>query len=171
MTTVSNWIIHPFDSQTHRREKFACGSEALDAYLRNYARQDSVRNVARVFVACCPGDPEIKGYYTLSAASFDKDGLPLEIARKLPRYPVPATLLGRLAVDLSTQGQRLGEFLLMDSFQRVLLASRAMAVYAIITDAKDERARAFYEKYGFHPFQDNPLRLFIPLATIAQLRP
>ncbi|HMW00047.1 MAG TPA: GNAT family N-acetyltransferase [Acidobacteriota bacterium] len=169
MSQPGYWSVEHFDTKKHHREHFRCGYEALDTYIRHYASQDETRNMARVFVACPFGETTVKGYYTLSAASFERDGLPLEVLRKLPRYPVPATLIGRLAVDQSTQGQRLGEYLLMDIFNRVLKASQALAVYAIIADAKDDRAKTFYEKYGFQPFIDQPFRLFIQMKTIAQL--
>jgi len=170
MTSSSQWVIEPFSSSLHVRDAFSCGYEALDAYIRHYASQDVKRRVSLAFVACQAGERVIKGYYTLSAASFRKDDLPAGQAKKLPRYPVPAAIIGRLAVDRSCQGQRLGEHLLMDCLDRVLQASQLIAVHAVIADAKDEKAKAFYEKYGFKAFVNQPLRLFIPTATIAQLQ-
>lgn len=162
------WIVEPFSNSNHQRDSFSCGNEALDNYIRKIAGQDVKRKIAQVFVACLPTDKIIKGYYTTSAASFRKEELPAALAKKLPYYPVPAAILGRMAVDLSCQGQGLGEFLLIDCFTRVLQASKEIAINAIIVDAKDDRAKAFYLKYGFIPFISNPLRLFIPLATIEQ---
>lgn len=156
-------------STTHKSNTFSCGNASLDLYIRQYAGQDLRRRVALVFVACRPGETEIQGYYTLSAASFGKEHLPLQAAKRLPHYPVPAVIVGRLAVDRSNQGQGLGEYLLMDTFSRILAASKHLAIHAIITDAIDEKAKTFYIKYGFTPFIDQPLRLFLPMATLEKL--
>ena len=168
MTESPPLVVEPFSS-SHIRDSFACGYEALDTYIRRYADQDIRRRVSLVFVACRAGARVISGYYTLSASSFRKDALPAELAKKLPHYPVPAAILGRLAVDRSCHGHDLGEYLLMNCFERVLQASRLIAVHAIIADAKDEKARAFYQRYGFKPFADRPLRLFMPMGTLEQL--
>ena len=112
----------------------------------------------------------VLGYYTLSAYSIGLRDLPEELARKLPRYPdVPAALLGRLAVDNRSRGLRIGEHLLMDAMAKVLAQSAAIATYALVVDAKDAQAAAFYTRYDFIPFPTYPLRLFLPTATIAQL--
>ncbi len=155
----------------HDRASFSCGEPSLDHYLRRQASQDARRRVARVFVA--PGDPteRVAGYYTLSAASFEKDNLPAEIARRLPHYPVPAAVIGRLAVDLRSQGKGLGEFLLLDAIHRVVRAGDTLGVYAVVVDALHDRASAFYERYGFAPFPSRSLRLYLPLRTFEQLRP
>lgn len=112
----------------------------------------------------------IAGYYSLSAARFSRESLPEEIARRLPRYPVPAAILGRLAVARACQRRGLGGFLLADAGARVLEASKALAVFALVVDAKNERAATFYERYGFKQFPDAPGRLFLPLETLARAR-
>ena len=154
----------------HDRASFSSGEPSLDAYIRRQASQDARRRVARVFVAS--GDPpeRIAGYYTLSAASFEKDNLPAEVARRLPHYPVPAAVIGRLAVDLRNQGIGLGEILLLDAIHRVVRAGDTMGVYAVVVDALHDRASAFYRRYGFVPFPSRPLRLYLPLRTFDQLR-
>lgn len=152
----------------HDREAFHCGEPALDAYLRRQASQDVRRRVAQVFVAVGDKPSQIAGYYSLSATSFERAALPPELAKRLPHYPVPAALLGRLAVDEAHQGRRLGEALLLDAARRVLRASAALAVYALVVDAKNERARGFYERYGFRRFPDTPSRLFLTLDTFVK---
>ena len=112
---------------------------------------------------------KIAGYYSLSAASFEKDELPSALAKRLPHYPVPAAVLGRLAIDRDQQGRGLGETLLLDAIRRVVRASTTIAVYATIVDAKNERAQAFYERYGFRAFASEPRRLFLPLETFEKL--
>ena len=161
--------IEPLAPQ-HDRALFACGEVSLDTYIRHQASQDSRRRVAQVFVAVDPPPHRIAGYYTLSALSFEKDDLPAQLAKRLPHYPVPAAIIGRLAVDTGSQGQGLGEFLLLDAIARIVRASDAMGVYAIVVDALHERASAFYEQYGFVPFPSTPLRLFLPLKTAKLLR-
>ncbi|MEK7244686.1 MAG: GNAT family N-acetyltransferase [Pseudomonadota bacterium] len=152
----------------HDRAAFSCGEPALDAYLRQQASQDVRRRVARVFVAVGDAPERIAGYYSLSATSFDRADLPTELAKRLPRYPVPAALLGRLAVDRAYQGHGLGESLLLDAARRVLRASAAIAVHAIVVETKNARPRAFYERYGFRTFPDSPRRLFLPLETFVK---
>ncbi len=83
---------------------------------------------------------------------------------------MPAAVLGRLAIDRSQQGRGLGEALLIDAIRRVLRASATIAVYAVVVDAKNERAQSFYERYGFRAFVSVPRRLFLPLQTFEQLR-
>lgn len=113
-------------------------------------------------------DGTIAGYYTLSATSVQLGELPAQTVRKLPRYPlVPATLLGRLAVDRRQQGKGYGRFLLGDALHRA--ARSEIASFAVIVDAKDESARRFYERESFLPFPDQPMKLFRPMADIRRL--
>jgi ribosomal protein S18 acetylase RimI-like enzyme len=108
------------------------------------------------------------GFYSLSAFKLDLDDLPEEIARKLPRYDdgVPAALIGRLARDARMRGKGLGDLLVADAVRRILGAAQALAVLAIVVDAKDERAATFYEGLGFRRFPLRPNRLFL-LASSA----
>jgi GNAT superfamily N-acetyltransferase len=160
-------VIEPLAAH-HDRAAFACGEPALDSYLQRQAAQDVRRRVAQVFVGTGAAPEIILGYYSLSAASFDKTELPPALAKRLPHYPVPAAILGRLAVALAYQGRGLGETLLLDAAHRVLRASAALAVNALVVDALSDRAAAFYARYGFLPFASTPRRLFLPLATFEQ---
>jgi GNAT superfamily N-acetyltransferase len=113
-------------------------------------------------------DGAVGGYYTLSATAVKLGELPEKTSRKLPRYPlVPATLLGRLAVDRRHQGKGHGRFLLADALFRAVRSE--IASYAVIVDAKDENARRFYLREGFLAFPDQPMKLFRPMADIAPL--
>lgn len=163
------WQITPLDSKAHDRAEFACGASELDRYIREQASQDVKRDVARVFVALESDTQAVRGYYSLSAASFLREDLPAEQAKRLPHYPVPAALLGRLAVDNSMKGRGLGAYLLMDALNRILRATQTLAVHALIVDARDDAAFAFYRKYGFLPFAGEKRRLLLPMATIRQL--
>ena len=112
----------------------------------------------------------ILGYYTLSSYGVDIGELPVDVAKKLPRYPlIPATLLGRLAVDRRYQGQGVGEFLLMDALHRSLVQSAEIAAAAVVVDAIDTGAVKFYEHFGFVRFPAMAGRLFLPMKAIAGL--
>ncbi len=124
--------------------------------------------MARVFVAV-DDEHGIVGFYSLSSFNLTIQDLPQEIARKLPRYDaIPAALIGRLARDQRVRGKGLGQLLLADAIRRILSASRSLAVFAIIVDAKDERAAAFYESFGFERFPTRPGRLFLLTSTAAE---
>lgn len=154
----------------HDRKRFSCGVEPLDRYLREQAGQDARKRVAAPFALCEGNSNAVLGYYTLSALSVDVGAWPEDVARKLPRYPVvPATLLGRLAVDSRLRGKGMGEHLLMDALRRALEASREVASVAVVVDAKDDNAVAFYRRYQFIPFADQPNRLFLPMGIIERL--
>jgi ribosomal protein S18 acetylase RimI-like enzyme len=149
------------------RKQFTCGQPDLDNWFRNRAGQDDRRNVTRVFVAT---DDElgVVGFYSLSSFTLTIEDLPEEIGKKLPRYDaIPAALIGRLARDLRVRGRGVGELLLSDAVRRILAASRSLAVFAIVVDAKDAAASAFYEGFGFRPFPLRPHRLFLLTATAA----
>ena len=152
---------------SHDRSGFESGIETLDRYFRTQAGQDARKNMAAPFVLALP-DGTIAGYYTLSSTSVQLGELPPQAVRKLPRYPlVPATLLGRLAVDRRQQGKGYGRFLLADALYRA--ARSEIASFALIVDAKDETARRFYERESFLPFLDQPMKLFRPMTDIRRL--
>ena len=164
------WIVEPL-GKAHDRQKFSCGYEALDRYLREQASQDARRRVAAPFVLVQESDRKtIIGYYTLSALGIALHDLPDNVIKKLPSYPVvPVTLLGRLAVDQHHRGQGAGEFLLVDALLRAYTQSSQIAAAAVVVDAIDEQAARFYRHFGFAPFPDKPTRLFIPMKTVAEL--
>lgn len=121
------------------------------------------RRVSFCYVAVDCVDNRIAGYYTLAAGSVALHGLPAATVRKLPRYPtVPVVRIGRLAVDARDQGRRLGGALLMDAIARTCRAE--IAAFAVIVDAKDDRAAEFYEHHGFRRFESAPLMLFLPIS-------
>lgn len=114
-------------------------------------------------------DPSrVVGYYALSAGSVGAAEWPGDLRRKLPHYPVPVAILGRLAVDSAFQGRKLGAILLADACGRVVLASSTLAVHALVVDALNDRATSFYQHFGFMPFPGRASKLFLPLKTIQQ---
>lgn len=154
-------------SASHDRSGFESGAAPLDRYFRTQAGQDARKHMAAPFVLVLP-DGAIAGYYTLSATSVQLAELPAQIVRKLPRYPVvPATLLGRLAIDRRYQGRGYGRFLLADALWRA--ARSEIASFAVIVDAKDDEARRFYERESFLPLPDQAMKLFMPMADIRRL--
>jgi ribosomal protein S18 acetylase RimI-like enzyme len=166
---VSGLVIEPFGA-AHDRAAFSCGVEPLDRYLHQQAGQDVRRNVAAVFVTHEPDLSSIAGYYTLSATSIELTDLPMQVVKRLPRYPVlPAILLGRLAVDRRYRKRGVGELLLLSALRRSFNVHIEIGTIAVVVDAKDNQAQAFYERYGFVRFREQERRLFLPMKTIEQL--
>jgi predicted N-acetyltransferase YhbS len=168
---VLNFPIEPFSPQ-HDRPNFRCGNEALDRYFHERIRKEVEAKVAAAFVMA--DGPAVLGYYTLSAHSIERDALTEDIVKKLklPEYPlIPATLMGRLAVDLKYQGQRIGEILLMDGLERSYVHSSHVAnqgaTFAVLVDA-EENAVDFYRCYGFLQLPTGR-RMFIPVETLKML--
>jgi GNAT superfamily N-acetyltransferase len=148
------------------RSGFACGKPPLDDFLHRLVSQYEKRHLGRTYVACYPGTRRVAGFYTLASGAIAFQNLPPEAARKLPRHPVPSVILARLAVDRQAQGKGLGETLLIDALRRALALSDRLGIHAVEVDAIDEQARAFYEKYGFVQLAAQPLRLYLPIATV-----
>jgi len=166
----SPYRIEPLDHRRHDRAGFSCGKSDLDRYFREQATQDARKKFAAPFVAVVQRSTTVAGYYTLSALSVVMSELPGEVVKKLPRYPeVPVTLLGRLAVDVRHKGRGLGERLLLDSLSRSLVTSRQVASFAVVVDAIDEEACAFYRHFEFVPFADQARRLFLSMRAIEDL--
>jgi GNAT superfamily N-acetyltransferase len=158
-----NLVIAPLNKD-HDRAGFHCNVDTLDHYIHKQAGQDIKRRISRIFVAEQPGNSkEILGYYSLSTLSVQLSDLPENLAKKLPRHPIPAALIGRLAVSKHAQGHGIGRMLLIDAIQRTLSVSDQIAIFAMIVDAVNDNARGFYEKYGFTCLKDSSKRLFLPL--------
>ena len=157
-------------AKRHDRTAFASGSAELDRYLQQQARQDAEKRAAASFVLLESAARAVLGYYTLSASIVTADELPAALSRKLPRYPqLPVTLLGRLAVDHRHKGKGLGEFLLMDALHRSLQAADHIGAMAVVVDAEDAAAEAFYKHFDFRPLQQQPTRLYLPMKILEAL--
>lgn len=154
----------------HNRAAFSCGVEALDTYFQRFASQDVRSRAAAVWVLYDEPAASVAGYYTLSAFGIQPQAVPPEFLKRLPRYdPLPAVLLGRLAVDSRSRGQRYGEKLLLNALARSWEQSAIIGAVAVIVDAKDDAARAFYERYDFTRVLDNEYRLYLPMKTIEKM--
>jgi ribosomal protein S18 acetylase RimI-like enzyme len=149
------------------RSQFNSGSAPLDRYFQQQVSQDIKRRVAACFVAVAD-DGRLAGFYTLASASLPLTELPAEVSKKLPRYPsVPTIRMGRLAVDQAFKGQGLGGALLADALERSIRSE--IAAFALMVDAKDETAVAFYRHHGFIALPDATMTLFLPLETVRGL--
>jgi ribosomal protein S18 acetylase RimI-like enzyme len=155
--------------RTQDRSVFSCGDAGLDDYLKKQARQDMRRGYATVIAASYPEAADVViGYYSLAATSMDLTSLPGDMRRKMPRYgQVPATLLGRLAVDMRAQGQGHGALLLADALVRAHKSELAWAVFLV--RAKHEKAAAFYGHFGFTSFSHKPLLLWLTRNQVQKL--
>ncbi len=162
--------IEPLDSRKHLRSHFCCGKDSLDNYIRKQASQDIKKKVATVFVSIDDADDkaEVLAYYTLSVYTVEVTSLDDAFAKSLPRYPLlPATLIGRLAVDRLHKEKKLGKLMLIDALFKCLEVSNQVASLAVIAEALDEEAVNFYLKYGFQKFNYSPFKLYIPMKSIA----
>lgn len=152
-------------SGNHDRGGFDCGVPELNAFLKATARQHGDKGISRTFVLTA-GDAKILGYFTLTLCEIRAARLPAAYARKYPSHGLPAVRLGRLAVSRRHQGKRYGELLLVEAIHRTLLIADQAGLVGLFVDAKDEKARTFYERYGFVPLPGHELQLFLPLATL-----
>lgn len=160
------WDFQPIDKK-HHRSSFDCGYPILNDYLKKYARQNHLKGIAKTFVAIsASGGLKVDGYYTASASIIEYESLPASHGRSLPAYPIPAMLIGKLAVDNLAKGQGLGSELLVNALYRAVRTAQEIAIYAVRVDAIDLRAKEFYLKHEFIPFQDNQLSLFLPMETL-----
>lgn len=152
---------------SHKRSGFSCGVEVLDQYLAGQASQDVRRRVSACYVAVEVSSGEVAGFYTLAAGSVPLGDLPPDLTKRLPRYPaVPVARVGRLAIGLAFQGRKLGGALLADAALRA--ARSEVAVFALIVDAKDDAAVAFYRHHGFEAIGSNDRLLIVPLKRFIQ---
>jgi GNAT superfamily N-acetyltransferase len=154
-----------FDVRLHDRAAFHCGVPALDDYLQKYAAQQSAKGICTVFVLVDDAAPsKILGFYTLSAAQIAVQQLGDAERKKLPRYPVPCFRMGRLARATESRGAGLGEILIGCAVDRCLHARSLVGAYALLVDAKDEKAKSFHERYGFIPCVDTPMTRYLLLG-------
>lgn len=162
-----DWREEPLTRQ-HDRAGFDCGVAALNEYLQRYARQNHESGGAKTFVAVPPKAPVATlGYYTISPGAIAFAKIPAAVSKKLGRYEVPVFRLGRLAVSIGMQGRGLGGDLLLVAGERALAVAQEVGGVALAIDAKDDRAAAWYERFGALRLIDDPLKLVLPLETIA----
>jgi GNAT superfamily N-acetyltransferase len=146
---------------------FSCERIELDEYLKRYAKGNHKKGLGKTFVLMENG--AVIGFYTISMGSIEFSSVPVDKKAGLPKYPIPIAKIGRLAVDERSKGSGIGKFLLIDAFHRIYEASQLVAAFAIVVDAKDEKAKAFYKHFGFTECKDSDFCLFLPMETIQKL--
>jgi GNAT superfamily N-acetyltransferase len=150
----------------HRRDGFDCGEAALNDFLLRQAGQQQRRGFGKTYVAVAEDGVSVAGFVTVSAGQIAAASLPSQ--SKLPRYPAPMLRIGRLAVDARQQGKGIGQDLLVFALRLAVEFSQQVGLYAVVVDAKHDNAKAFYMKLGFVACADNPLCLYLPIATLEQ---
>jgi ribosomal protein S18 acetylase RimI-like enzyme len=166
----------PYDTEpiepADAKAGFSCGNHALDDYFARHAVANDSSGVGRAYVLRrAPGDdaalPAILGFYTLSMASVESAHVSEVLKQKLPKYPMPVALIGRLAIDRRAQGRRLGEKLLMDALRRIVDVANLVGCLGVIVDAKDDAAEGFYARYDFATVTSAswPRRMFLAIGT------
>ena len=159
-------IVGSLDKAVHDRTAFSCGEPALDDFLKTKAAQHQLRRLSRTFVLTDTAEPrQVLGYYSLSNSQIAREQLSISEAKTLPRHPIPAVMLARLAVGQPQQGKRYGHWLLMDAIKRCALVGQQSGVYALLVDAKGEEVKRFYERFGFVAITGRPMSLYLPLET------
>ncbi len=165
---MSRWRIEPL-ARRHSRRTFDCGVDSLNVFLRSHAGQNARKDISRTYVAGSAGSNEVAGYYSVSCGSIAFVNVPDDLAKRIPKYPVPTAHLGRLAVDTQFQSMGLGGILLVDALKRIRDLADQIGIHAVAVHALDDRAVCFYEAFGFIPLLDDARHLFLPMATIRKL--
>jgi len=166
-------IIEPFDPEKHDRAAFSCGVEQVDNFFKKTANKLAKAGNLRVYVMVAP-DGDVIGFYAINAHAIDYQELPKAYARSRPRHgSIPAAYLSMIGVDQRHAGHGYGGDLLSDALRRIALASENLGIAVVVLDVLDDgnpdltaRRKKLYEGYGFMPFKSDPLRMFLPVATI-----
>ena len=151
----------------HQRVGFDCGEPALNDFFLRQAGQLERRGFGKTYVALEEDGLQAVGFVTLSAGQIEAQKLPPLL--KLPRYPAPTLRIGRLAVDRHRHGQGTGQHLMSIALQLALEFSQQVGLYAVLVDAKNNHAKAYYETLGFVATIDDPLCLYLPISTLTKL--
>ena len=149
----------------HKVRPFDCGEQSLNEYISRYAFSNDRNNISKSFVLT-DNNHHVYGYYSVCASSVEFSELPGDVSGRLPRYPIPAALIARLAVDAAAQGNDHGSRLLIDALQRIVHSAEELGITVVSVDALHQKARTFYERYGFQSFPGNELKLFLPVETV-----
>lgn len=153
--------------KSHKVKQFNCGNNYLNDYLIKYALQNQKKHISNTFVV--KKHNVVVGYYTLTFGSIEKTILPNSLNKQLPNYQIPVIILARFAVDTNEQGKGLGKALLKNAILKTLQASDIAGIKAIMVDAKDAKAKEFYETYGFVASDINDLNLFLAIEELKKL--
>lgn len=153
-------------TKNHDRAEFDCGNDELNRYLQKTARQHLEKGMSKTFVLIDDDNPKkILGCYTLAACEIHVEKLPRKYSKKYPSK-APAAKLARLAVSKIKQRQGCGAIMMVNAIERILLVSKNLGIIGFFVDAKNDEAKGYYEKFGLISLPDNPLELFLPIATL-----
>ena len=166
--------IEPFDPDFHDRAAFSCGSDPVDNFLKFTAKKHQQGDFARIWVAVANESPTVLGYYAINSHAIDADRLPRKFTRKAPNHgAIGAAYVSMFGVDTAAQGQGIGTLLMADALKRIARVSVELGIFAVVLDVLDEgdfetveKRQAFYRRFGFIEFPSQPLRMFLPVATI-----
>jgi GNAT superfamily N-acetyltransferase len=164
---MSNKVIYTAPellTSAHDCSAFSCGKPALNKYIKKYALVNQKNEISRTYITT--KENRVVGYYSLAFGSISHTEATQKIKEELPQYPIPIILLARLAVDVREKGRGLGKALLRDAMLRTLQAADIGGLRAMLTHAKDEEAKSFYEKYGFESSPINELHLMLGIKDI-----
>jgi GNAT superfamily N-acetyltransferase len=150
--------------RTHAVEQFTCGQPELDRFLTRHALQAQQANSSQTYVAI--DDNEVIGFYTIVAGEVQHAEAPERVVKGMPRHPIPLLVLARLAVHTNAQGRGIGAGLLLDALGRTLQVADVVGVRALAVHAKDDRAVAFYQHFGFTPSTTDARHLFMIIKDI-----
>ena len=151
---------------------FKCGTPPLDEFFARHALPNDRAGIGKTYVLRAQSGvadvPDILGFYTLSMADVEPESVAGTVPVRLPRYPMPVALLGRLAAHQEAQGQGVGKRLLRDALRRIANVAGQIGCLGVVVDAKDEAAQGFYARFGFVtlPGADWPRRMFLPMETL-----
>ena len=151
-------------SAAHRQGGFDCGEAALDEWLKRRAMANQLGGASRTFVVT-DQNKSVIGYYALAAGAVAHQAATSQVRRNMP-VPVPVLVLGRLAVDRRTQGAKLGAALLQDAVNRAVAVSQNAGVRALLVHTLHDRAKQFYEHYGFQASPTHPMTLMLRLGRV-----
>ncbi|HAX2344580.1 TPA: GNAT family N-acetyltransferase [Escherichia coli] len=146
----------------HELSTFDCGSQLLNDWLRRRAIKNQHLNASRTFVVCLESTNQVVGYYSLATGSVSHVDLARGLRHNMPD-PIPVVVLGRFAVDLRVQGCNIGNWLLNDAVSRICNLADHVGIKAILVHALNERAKTFYEHFGFVPSPVAPNTLFFKM--------
>ena len=155
-------------SAAHEVDAFDCGKEPLNRFVQRFAFSNQKAGSAQTYVVC-QGERRVVGYYSLAVGAVEPVDAPPRISKGLARHPIPVMLLARLAIDRTEQGRGLGRALLKDALLRTAQAADIAGIRALLVHAKDDEARAWYERFDFEPGPTDPYQLFLLMKDLRAL--
>ncbi|MBE0508459.1 MAG: GNAT family N-acetyltransferase [Marinospirillum sp.] len=160
----------------HDRSSFDCGEQELNVFLKTQAAIHMQAGISRTMVLpstqpLLNQKHAICAFYSVTPSSISRETLPVHLAKKLPRYPVPVFLLAQLAVHKEFHGSGLGKISLIRALKYLWDVNHYMRAYAIIVDCLTDQAQSFYAKYGFEALceHNGRIRMFLPMKTVEQI--